>query len=70
MATPFVQGRLREVPLAVEIRTACAHCGQPLQLTVDGDMRYHVQTAGAEPLIFEPDVNWETFTEPNIIHAY
>ncbi len=70
MATPFVQGRLREQPVTVEIHTTCAHCGQPIELTVDGDMRYHVRTPGAAPLIFEPDLDWAAFAEPNIIHAY
>ncbi len=70
MATPFVQGCLRAEPLTVEIQTACAHCGQPIQIAVDGDMRYRVQTPDAEPLIFEPDLDWATFAEPNIIHAY
>ncbi len=70
MATPFVQGRLRGEPLTVEIQTTCAHCGQPIQLAVDSNMQYWVKTAEAQPLIFEPDLNWATFTEPNIIHAY
>ena len=56
--------------MTVEIQTRCAHCGQPMQLTVDNELHYQVQTAGADPLVFEPQLNWETFTEPNIIHAY
>jgi hypothetical protein len=33
-------------------------------------MRYQVHSQGAEPLVFEPHIQWETFTEPTIIHAY
>jgi hypothetical protein len=70
MATPFVQGHLRREYLAVEIRTVCAHCAQPIHMTVDSDMRCHVRTAGAAPLVFEPHIDWEAFAEPNIIRAY
>lgn len=34
------------------------------------EMRYAVEEVGAEPLVFEPHVNWEKFAEPNIIGAY
>ncbi len=70
MATPFVQGRLRGEQLAVAIETECAHCGERIQITVDSEMHYQVHTRGAKPLIFEPDIDWEGFTEPNILHAY
>jgi hypothetical protein len=72
IATPFVQGRLRDEPLIVEIETECAHCGQPLHLTIDSDLRYQVRgaDAGAEPLVFQPLIDWATFTDPNIIHAF
>ena len=70
MATPFVQGRLRNGPVTVTISTACAHCGQPLHVVVDSEMRSRVLEETAEPLVFEPEVNWEAFREPNIIHRY
>ena len=70
MAAPFVQGRLRKEHLSVSIRTECAHCAQPMHITLDSELRYSVNEEGAEPLVFEPHINWETFTEPNIIHAY
>jgi hypothetical protein len=65
-----VQGRLEEQPLSVEIETNCAHCDRPLHITVTSDMTYQVKEKGARPLLFEPNVNWDNFTEPNIIHAY
>jgi hypothetical protein len=70
MATPFVQGRLRQEALSVAINTICGHCAQPLHLVVDSELRYHVTEPEAEPLVFEPHLTWETFTAPNIIHAY
>ncbi len=65
-----MQGRLRGEALTVEIQTSCAHCGRAIQLSVDNELHYQVQTGGADPLVFEPQLDWGTFTEPNIIHSY
>jgi hypothetical protein len=65
-----VQGQLLGEIVSVEIETVCAHCEQSLQITLDSEMSFRVQTEGAEPLIFEPQINWPEFTEPNIINAY
>jgi hypothetical protein len=67
---PFVQGRLRDQNLSVSIESTCGHCERPLHITVSSDMRYQVREAGADPLVFMPDIDWASFTEPNIIHAY
>jgi hypothetical protein len=65
-----VQGRLRRQPLSIDIHTACAHCGQAIYIQVEGDMTYRLHSAGAEPLLFMPHVDWDAFSEPNIIQAY
>ena len=65
-----MQGRLRDGYLAVSIETECAHCGQPLHISVDSDLKYRVVDKDASPLVFEPRVDWETFTKPNIIDDY
>lgn len=70
MATPFVQGRLRQEPLSVAITTQCAHCSRPLHVTIDSDLRYQVDELGAEPLVFQPLIDWTAFTEPTIIDAF
>jgi len=71
MAAPFVEGRLRNENLAVEITTSCAHCAEPMRIRVDSELRYEViEPAGAQPMLFEPHVDWSTFTEPNIIRRY
>jgi hypothetical protein len=41
-----------------------------MHITVDSELKYRVEEEGAQPLIFEPHVNWETFTGPNIIDVY
>jgi hypothetical protein len=70
MATPFVQGHLQDAYLAAVIETACAHCGRPIHIRLDSAMRYRVDEPGAQPLVFEPDVDFNTLADPNIIHAY
>jgi hypothetical protein len=70
VATPFVQGRLRQEPLSVAITTQCAHCGRPLHMTIDSDLHYQVDEVDAEPLVFQPLIDWTAFTEPTIIDAF
>jgi hypothetical protein len=73
VATPFVQGRLRDENLVVEIESACAHCGREIRLTVDSEMHWSIQKSGisgAQPLLFTPEVDWQHFEEPNITRAY
>jgi hypothetical protein len=65
-----VQGRLREQALAVDIETECAHCARSLRLTVDSELRFQVHDDDAEPLVFSPQIDWPTFEEPNITHAF
>jgi hypothetical protein len=70
MAAPFVQGRLRNEQLSVEIETACAHCERQLHITVSSDMQWSAREQDAEPLVFEPEVDWAHFTKPTIIDDY
>ena len=70
MATPFVQGRLRGKALAVDIESSCRCCGRELRLKVDSDMVTEIRSKGAEPLVFEPHVDWASFHAPTIIDDY
>jgi hypothetical protein len=73
VATPFVQGRLRDENLVVEIESACAHCGRQIRLTMDSEMHWSMQESGvsdAQPLLFTPEVDWQHFREPDITRAY
>lgn len=67
---PFVQGRLREEHLSVVVSTECAHCGRRMHIEVDSELKCRIGEEGADPLVFQPHINWATFPEPNIIHAY
>ena len=70
MAAPFVQGRLRKKKLSIEILSECAHCERPMRLVVGSNRKSQIVPRGANPLIFEPEVDWANFVEPNIIYAY
>ena len=65
-----MQGQLRGTDLSVEITTRCAHSQKPMRLIVDSRLTYDVLEGGPDPLVFEPDVDWAVFTDPNIIHRY
>jgi len=41
-----------------------------MHLTVDSDLKCNVEDEGAQPLVFEPEVDWEALREPNIIRVY
>jgi hypothetical protein len=70
MAAPFVQGQLKQEYLSVLIETKCVHCQQTLHIDLDSDMKFSVREREANPLVFMPDVDWNTFAEPNITRAY
>jgi hypothetical protein len=65
-----VQGRLRGQYLAVTVETSCAHCGEAMHIEIDSELKYRVRERGARPLMFEPSVDWDSFEQPNILHAY
>jgi len=37
---------------------------------VDSDLGYEIHSDGAQPLVFEPHVDWGAVTAPNIIGFY
>jgi 5-methylcytosine-specific restriction endonuclease McrA len=65
-----VQGLLRKSSLEVEIKSTCAHCGEPIELVVDSELNHRVARGGPNPLVFEPDINWAEFKDPTIIDGY
>ena len=65
-----MQGQLRQEHLSVAIQTTCAHCGQPLRIEVDSELKYLSVEAGAEPLVFAPLVNFSRLADPSIIDAF
>ena len=41
-----------------------------MRLVVGSDLKHQIVEGGARLLLFEPEVDWATFAEPNITHAY
>jgi hypothetical protein len=54
----------------VVIETECAHCGQQMHIHGDSEMKISIREDGTKPLVFMPDVEWNSFTERTIIDAY
>jgi alkylmercury lyase-like protein len=69
-AMPLVEGRLRGEKLSIELESECAHCGKALHISIDSELNSQVRERDAEPLLFEPDVDWDTFKGANIIIDY
>jgi hypothetical protein len=65
-----VQGQLRQEYVSVEVETPCAHCNQVMHFTLDSAMRFSVNDATANPVVFMPDMDWDNFAERTIIDAY
>lgn len=70
MATPFVQGRLRDERLQVSAKTQCAVSRREIRLELDSDLDFRVLSTGADPYVFEPQIDWQSFSAPSIIHDY
>ncbi len=67
---PFVQGQLRRESLTFSIETACAHCGRPIHIEMDSELRYSVLEQDAAPLVFAPMVDFDRLEDPSIIDAF
>jgi hypothetical protein len=39
-------------------------------MEVDEELRWHLMSPDASPLLFEPGMQWESFRGQNIIHDY
>ncbi len=69
-ATPFVQGRLRQQEVVIQVETECAHCKQSMHLEIDGEMNCRSRETDCHPIIFVPDVDFGRLKDPNIIDAF
>jgi hypothetical protein len=67
---PFVQGRLRNEKISFVIETQCGHCQKPIRLEINSDMNYRVATAGAQPVIYAPMVDFDKLEDPSIIDGF
>ncbi len=70
MATPFVQGRVRQETLSVAIRTECACCSRSMELEIDSDLRSRVLSDTASPLLSVPVIDLGRLKAPNIIDDF
>jgi hypothetical protein len=41
-----------------------------MHIHMDHDLGYRVEEDRARPMVFEPSIDWDTFTEPNILDAF
>jgi len=64
-----VQGQLRGENLSFVIQTECGHCHQPLEIEIDSEMTYRVETEEAQPLIYSPQLDIQKL-EPSIIDGF
>ena len=44
--------------------------GDEIGLVVDSELNYRIEKGGPSPLVFEPEIDWSRFKEPNIIDGY
>ena len=65
-----MQGQLSGEPLSFVVETECAHCGQPLHLEIDSELKVRVVEAGTEPLVFVPMLDFDKLEDPSIIDAF
>ena len=65
-----MQGRLREKPLSVVVRTKCAYSSQPIIIEIDSELKYHIVEGGTDPLVFVPHVDYAKLADPSIIDAF
>jgi len=70
LATPFVQGRLRNEKLTVTVRTECAHCKTQMEMTIDSDLNLMVKDKESRPMVFVPDVDLLNLKDESIIDAF
>ena len=70
MATPFVQGRLRDEPLSFDVESECACCGKPIGFTMRHDLSYTLDDPASAPVFFVPAVDFTRLEAPSIIDDF
>ncbi len=56
--------------MSVEVVSECAHCSEPMHITIDSDLNYRVKEDGCDPIVFVPDVDFSKLEDKCIIHAF
>jgi hypothetical protein len=65
-----VQGQLKNEYILSKIETSCAQTRRTIQIEIDSDLKFSVQTDGADPVLFIPMMNVAKLTEPSIIDVF
>ena len=50
----YPEGRSTDFSATVTVKTECAHCKTPMELTIDSDLKYVTKNADCDPLAFIP----------------
>jgi hypothetical protein len=65
-----VQGKLRQKQISFLVESRCAHSDRRLRIELDSDLNLLGVTAGAEPYIFVPSVDFKRLAEASIIDIF
>ncbi|MFC1579311.1 hypothetical protein ACFL4N_00190 [Thermodesulfobacteriota bacterium] len=70
MATPFVQGKLRDEPLSFDIESECACCKRPIRFTMRHDLDFTLADPESDPIFFVPIVDFTRLKAHSIIDRF
>lgn len=70
MATPFVQGKLRDGPLSFDVESECACCKKPIRFTMRHDLSFTLADSSSDPVFFVPMVDFTRLKAPSIIEDF
>ena len=70
MATPLVQGKLRNEPLSFDIASECACCKVPIKFTMSHDLSYELGDPSSDPIFFVPLVDFTKLKAPSIVEHF
>lgn len=72
MATPFVQGRLRDEVMSFDVETECACCGEAIRFTISSDLSFVLadECTKASPVFYVPMVDFTRLEAPSIVDAF
>ncbi len=70
VATPFVQGRLRDEALSFDVTTECACCRRPIRFTMHHDLSYRLAEPDSSPMFFVPMVDFTRLRAKSIIDDF
>ena len=70
MATPFVQGKLRNEALSFDIESECACCKAPIQFTMNHNLSFTIADPGSDPIFFVPTVDFTRLKAASIVERF